>query len=127
MFIDDLKQRGRSPRYIEDVETAMKQLIAFGITDLKADNLADRVRAFVASVQCCQPRRMGAALAPRTKNKKLIHIKGLITFALNNERLHGERQKCLGTVLPGICDESEAEGFEPPRPLRACWFSKPVH
>ena len=88
VFVDDLKARGRSTRYVEDVETTMKQLIAFGITDLKADNLADRIRAFIASVRCCQPRRMGVALTPRTKNKKLIHIKALINFALDNERLH---------------------------------------
>ncbi len=87
-FVDDLKARGRSTRYVEDVETTMKQLMAFGITDLKSDNLADRVRTFLAAVTCCQPRRMGVALTPRTKNKKLIHIKALINFALDNERLH---------------------------------------
>lgn len=35
----------------------MKQLIAFGVTDLKADNLADRVRSFIASVRCACRRR----------------------------------------------------------------------
>lgn len=87
-FVDDLIARGRSTRYVEDVQTTMKQLAEFGITDLKAENLADRIRAYLVAVKGCQPRRMGVALAPRTKNKKLIHIKALINFALNNERLH---------------------------------------
>lgn len=87
-FIDDLHARGRTKGYVEDVETTLQQLTDFGITDLKANNLSDRIRAFLAGVTMCHPCWKGRQLSPRTKNKKLAHIKELINFALNNDRLH---------------------------------------
>ncbi|MEK7414845.1 MAG: hypothetical protein AAB263_16135, partial [Planctomycetota bacterium] len=106
-YLADLKRRGRSELHRNDVKLSLDQAVAAGVGDLRAPSVSFKVRAWLRTVTNVHKRTKGRPLSARSRNKKLVHLKGAVHFALENGMLNvdplmGVRQEDV--VVPEVLE-----------------------
>lgn len=88
--LEELQRLGRADDYIIGLRNTVEQAIAFGITDLNADNLKQKVRKWLLSLRDIHKNRgkNTRPISSRTRNKKLTELKRVVNFALENDYIH---------------------------------------